>query len=67
MCSILVSVFTQSTVHPWYRFEHHHSGVGLMTPADVHEGYAEVITEKRTEVSKTTGMRIKVDSSTRES
>ncbi len=38
-----------------------------MTPADVHEGYAEVITEKRTEVSKTTGMRIKVDSSTRES
>jgi putative transposase len=34
----------------WYQYEHHHLGLGLMTPADVHEGYAEVITERRAEV-----------------
>ena len=34
----------------WYQYEHHHAGLGLMTPADVHEGYAEVITERRAEV-----------------
>jgi len=34
----------------WYQYEHHHVGLGLMTPADVHEGYAEVITERRAEV-----------------
>jgi hypothetical protein len=29
------------TVHgffPWYNTEHHHSGLGLLTPADVHHG-----------------------------
>jgi putative transposase len=25
----------------WYNFEHHHSGLGLLTPADVHFGRAE--------------------------
>jgi len=34
----------------WYQYEHHHVGLGLMTPADVHGGYAEVITERRAEV-----------------
>ena len=34
----------------WYQYEHHHSGIALMTPADVHEGYAEAITERRAEV-----------------
>jgi putative transposase len=26
---------------PWYNTEHHHSGLGLLTPADVHHGRAE--------------------------
>jgi len=26
---------------PWYNTEHHHSGLGLLTPADVHRGLAE--------------------------
>jgi putative transposase len=26
---------------PWYNTEHHHSGLGLLTPADVHHGMAE--------------------------
>jgi putative transposase len=25
----------------WYNTEHHHSGLGLLTPADVHHGLAE--------------------------
>jgi putative transposase len=25
---------------PWYNAEHHHSGIGLLTPADVHHGLA---------------------------
>ena len=25
---------------PWYNTEHHHSGLGLLTPADVHHGLA---------------------------
>jgi hypothetical protein len=25
----------------WYNAEHHHSGLGLLTPADVHDGLAE--------------------------
>jgi putative transposase len=26
---------------PWYNAQHHHSGLGLLTPADVHHGVAE--------------------------
>jgi hypothetical protein len=26
---------------PWYNTEHHHSGLGLLTPADVHHSLAE--------------------------
>jgi putative transposase len=26
---------------PWYTTEHHHSGLGLLTPADVHHGRAQ--------------------------
>ena len=26
---------------PWYNTEHHHAGLGLLTPADVHHGRAE--------------------------
>jgi putative transposase len=31
----------------YYNNEHHHSGIGLHTPADVHFGMAEVVREKR--------------------
>ena len=26
---------------PWYNTEHHHAGLGLLTPSDVHHGLAE--------------------------
>jgi putative transposase len=32
---------------PFYNNEHYHSGIGLMTPASVHYGFAEEIREKR--------------------
>jgi putative transposase len=30
-----------SDIFPWYNTEHHHVGLGLLTPADVHHGLAE--------------------------
>jgi putative transposase len=38
------------TFFPWYNTEHYHSGLGLLTPEDVHYGRAERITQARTEV-----------------
>lgn len=35
---------------PWYNFEHHHTGVGLMTPATVHFGLAPQIHQQRQQV-----------------
>ena len=32
---------------PWYNQEHHHSGIGLMTPAMVHYGKAEQVSSRR--------------------
>lgn len=32
---------------PWYNDEHHHTGIGLLTPAMVHSGRAEEVIEKR--------------------
>lgn len=32
---------------PWYNFEHHHSGLGLMTPAAVHFGQAAQLWQNR--------------------
>lgn len=32
---------------PWYNFQHHHSGIGLMTPAAVHFGQAAFLWHKR--------------------
>jgi putative transposase len=32
---------------PWYNFEHHHSGIGLMTPAAVHFGQAAQLLKNR--------------------
>jgi putative transposase len=35
---------------PWYNTEHHHAGLGLLTPADVHHGRAEQRVAARTTV-----------------
>ena len=35
---------------PWYNNEHHHSALGLLTPADVHYGRAAGIVAKRQQV-----------------
>jgi putative transposase len=37
----------------WYHHEHRHSGLGWMTPADVHYGRAESIRARRAEVLET--------------
>jgi len=34
----------------WYNHEHHHSGLGLLTPATVHYGQAQVVTDQRQQV-----------------
>ena len=34
----------------WYNHDHHHSALGLMTPADVHHGQAEAVREQRQKV-----------------
>ncbi|EQD44019.1 integrase, partial [mine drainage metagenome] len=34
----------------WYNDEHRHSGIGLLTPAMVHHGMVDEITERRAEV-----------------
>ena len=34
----------------WYNHEHHHSGLGLLTPATVHYGQAQVVIEQRRKV-----------------
>jgi len=35
---------------PWYNDEHHHSGLGFLTPAVVHYGLANTVRQKRKEV-----------------
>ncbi len=35
---------------PWYNCEHHHSGIGLLTPHDMHHGLAVVRTNERAAV-----------------
>lgn len=34
----------------WYNYEHHHSALGLLTPADVHFGRAEAVLAQRQQV-----------------
>lgn len=34
----------------WYNKEHHHSGIALMTPEQVHYGFADQIADQRSEV-----------------
>ena len=45
-------VFCQ-TFFTWYNGEHRHSGIGLMTPAVVHEGRAETMRDARQQVLTT--------------
>ena len=35
---------------PWYNTEHHHSGIGLLTPETLHYGRAEKVIQRRQEV-----------------
>ena len=35
------------TFFPWYNFDHHHSGLGLMTPAAIHYGQAAQLWQQR--------------------
>jgi putative transposase len=42
---------------PWYNEEHHHSGIGYVTPHQVHYGLAEMVTAKRAEVLATAHVR----------
>lgn len=37
----------------WYNHEHCHSGIGFHTPADMHDGRAEAIRERRSRVLDT--------------
>jgi putative transposase len=34
----------------WYNYEHHHGGLGLMVPADVHYGRAQAVIQARQDV-----------------
>ena len=34
----------------WYDYEHHHTALGLLTPADVHYGRAQTLTQQRQQV-----------------
>ena len=34
----------------WYNTEHHHTGIGLLTPADVHWGRTQVVLQQRQQV-----------------
>jgi putative transposase len=34
----------------WYNYEHHHSGIGLLTPADVHFGRSQAMLDQRQQV-----------------
>jgi putative transposase len=38
------------TFFPWYNQEHHHSGIGLLTPEMVHYGLAGKVIEQRQQV-----------------
>jgi len=34
----------------WYNYDHHHTGLGLLTPADVHYGRAQAVLQQRQQV-----------------
>jgi putative transposase len=48
--SILQSRAFSRGFFDWYNHEHRHSGIGLMTPATVHYGQAEVVQRERAQV-----------------
>jgi putative transposase len=42
-----------ATFFPWYNVEHHHSGLGLLTPHQVHYGLADDVRQRRSIVLAT--------------
>jgi putative transposase len=40
------------TFFPWYNTEHHHMGIGLVTPEQAHRGWAQQIVKEREQVLK---------------
>ena len=34
----------------WYNYEHHHTALGLLTPADVHYGWAQAVIQQRQQI-----------------
>jgi putative transposase len=40
------------TFFPWYNTEHHHSGIGFLTPRQVHDGLSKQIVKERQKVLK---------------
>lgn len=38
------------TFFDWYNYEHHHTGIGLLTPADLHSGRAGQVLQQRQQV-----------------
>lgn len=46
-----VRTFCQ-TFFQWYNHDHHHSGIGWLTPASLHYGQAQAITQQRAQVLK---------------
>jgi len=48
--SIQDARFFCSEFFEWYNNEHHHSGISLLTPNDLHYGYAQEVIDKRKNV-----------------
>jgi putative transposase len=48
-CSSDARTWAQGFFH-WYNYDHHHTGLALLTPADVHYGRAEAILQQRQQV-----------------
>ena len=46
----MFSMVRNAQFFAWYNHEHHHSGLGYLTPAMVHHGVAEAVRAQRTTV-----------------
>lgn len=48
-CQVEARSWAQEFFH-WYNYQHHHSALGLLTPADVHFGRAQAVLAQRQQV-----------------
>jgi putative transposase len=48
--SLVAARIWAQTFFAWYNAEHHHTGLGLLTPMVVHSGQAETVLQKRQQV-----------------